>query len=343
MQTDEMKYVLYLAVNQVNGKKYVGFTGRKLAVRKAQHEHDTIRRNSQLYFHCAIRKYGVESFKWYVIGWSADAEDIKAQEIANIKFYKGVGEELYNTTDGGDGLTNPSPEVRAKLAANGRRLAESGHCARIAAMGGRANVESGHLARMRELPQTKVAQRANGRAVGRKAVESGHIQALGIKQGRANVESGHLRKVCTREVQIKGGRVGGRISGRKHKENKTGIFAPGIAAMGGRVGGRKTVANGTGIHGLTPNERLAACSKGGRAGVESGHVARMRELPQTKAAQHACGRGAVESGQLASICAMGGRVGGHTRWHVSRNIVKLDCKLCNPNAVQISETQAVAA
>jgi hypothetical protein len=33
MQTDEMKYVLYLAVNQVNGKKYVGFTGRKLAVR----------------------------------------------------------------------------------------------------------------------------------------------------------------------------------------------------------------------------------------------------------------------------------------------------------------------
>jgi hypothetical protein len=225
--TDEMKYVLYLAVNQVNEKKYVGFTGKKLVRRKYQHEHEALRKNSQKYFHRAIRKYGSEFFKWYVIGWSADVEDIKSQEVVHIKFYKSLGGKLYNMTDGGDGHTNPTPEVRAKMFAQGR-------------INGLANVASGHLARVRELPQSAAARRRN---------------------------------------------------------------------------------------------------------VESGHLARIRELPQTKAAQRATGRisgrKAVESGQLASICAMGGRVSNHKRNHVLRNIVKLDCILCNPTN-QIS-TQAVAA
>jgi group I intron endonuclease len=117
MQTNETKYVLYLAVNQVNGKKYVGLTGRKLMARKSRHEQDA-RANSQQYFHRAIRKYGAESFKWYVVGWSADSEDIKSQEVAHIKFYKSLREELYNMTDGGDGTTNPAPETRVKLVAS---------------------------------------------------------------------------------------------------------------------------------------------------------------------------------------------------------------------------------
>lgn len=222
MQPDEMKYVLYLAVNQVNGKKYVGFTSRGLERCKAQHERDS-QRGEKRYLCNAIRKYGSDSFRWCVVGWSTDAEDIKSQEIAHIEFYKSLGEDLYNMTDGGDGALNPSPEVRVKMSAGGRKHVESGHLASIAGMGGRATNESTN------------GRKGNG---GRKAAESGQIQALG-KSGI-------------------GGRISGRIVGRQN----------------------------------------------------------------------------AESGQVHEAL--------HVRWHVKRNIVKLDCKLCNPNAAQISE-KAIAA
>ena len=42
---------------------------------------------------------------------------------------------------------------------------------------------------------------------------------------------------CNRELAVKAGRVGGVASGNQHKENDTGVCAPGVAAKGGRVGG----------------------------------------------------------------------------------------------------------
>jgi hypothetical protein len=294
MQTDEMKYIVYVAINQLDGKKYVGFTKRGLERRKAIHERDALA-NSPLYFHRAIRKYGPESFKWYIVGWSASDADIKSQEIAHIKFYKSVGEELYNMTGGGEGVTNSTPEVRAKQAASGRI---SGHIG--GRISGRMNVESGHLTRI-----TTPESCAKGGRI------SGHIQ------GRKGVESGHLARI------------------RELPQSK--------AAQ--RASGLRAVESGQLARITTPE----SCAKGGRAGIESGHLTRIRELPQTKAAQRANGLKQVarmlELPQTrAAQHAFGhrGHLGRHVRWHENRGLVKLDCKLCNPNVAQIS-TQAVAA
>ena len=100
----------------------------------------------------------------------------------------------------------------------------------------------------------------------------------------------------------------------------------------------------------------------GRIAVQRGEMDRIRNLPQTKAAQHEVGRvnGAiqgrkmVQSGQLAYIrtlpqsktgCRLGGhtqgrkntesghlatvqRIGRHIRWHINRGIFSSACVLC---------------
>lgn len=81
---------------------------------------------------------------------------------------------------------------------------------------GHKNVKSGEFTRIRELPQTKAAQRENGRKLGRK-----------------NVESGQLASVAS---------LGGKIAGRKAVEN--GVDFAALGRIGGRISGRKAVENG---------------------------------------------------------------------------------------------------
>jgi hypothetical protein len=107
------------------------------------------------------------------------------------------------------------------------------------------------------------------------------------------------------------------------------------------------------------------CRVGGLATTESGQLAKIRELPKTKAAQREVGRNnvesghlarisskggrkgglvsgriAVESGHLASIAASGGRAAGrivgHNRWHLARNQGNPRCELCSEQSLVIA-------
>jgi hypothetical protein len=93
-------------------------------------------------------------------------------------------------------------------------------------------VETGQLDSIRDLPQTKEAQRKTGLIRGRKAVESGllaRMQSMGGRiggringpingriNGRKAVESGQLAS-----IRSKGGHIGGHINGHKNAENGT--------------------------------------------------------------------------------------------------------------------------
>ena len=55
--------LIYVATNIVNNKRYVGKTTYSLELRMYQHINDT-NKGSQLDFHKAIRKYGVDAFIW---------------------------------------------------------------------------------------------------------------------------------------------------------------------------------------------------------------------------------------------------------------------------------------
>jgi group I intron endonuclease len=100
-----MKYswLVYRAVNSVNGKFYIGHT-RNLERRKSAHHNDA-RSGSRFPFHAAIRKHGWESFEFSVLTWFATETEAKAAERRIIAVSGAQDRSIgYNVADGGDGI-----------------------------------------------------------------------------------------------------------------------------------------------------------------------------------------------------------------------------------------------
>ncbi len=98
-----MKFgVVYKATNKVNDKVYIGQTLYPLNIRISQHKHEANRKYKNSHFYKAIRKYGIESFEWSILGEYA-IDKLNKAEIKMIErfdsFYNG-----YNLTIGGDGV-----------------------------------------------------------------------------------------------------------------------------------------------------------------------------------------------------------------------------------------------
>lgn len=105
---------VYLAINLVNKKKYVGYTSKSLKERKLGHL-KKVKSGSKLLFHRAIRKYGEEKFTW--ISFYTHKCEIKLQEkeIQLIKSFNCKSPNGYNLTDGGGGLVGCTLETREKI------------------------------------------------------------------------------------------------------------------------------------------------------------------------------------------------------------------------------------
>jgi hypothetical protein len=121
-----------------------------------------------------------------------------------------------------------------------------------------------------------------------------------------------------------------RTRGYKSAIEGTGVCAPGMAAKGGRKGGpvagRKAIPRLAAIR--TPEHQSKAGRAAGRKAVESGEWDRIRNLPQTKAAQSKTGKKLgdrmAKTGRLPELSLMGN----HVQWHVNRGVVEPDCPLC---------------
>ncbi|MBR3747993.1 MAG: GIY-YIG nuclease family protein [Selenomonadaceae bacterium] len=105
--------VVYLILNKINGKRYVGQTVQALKTRFNEH----VRKKDNTLISNAIRKYGRENFYCGVIKSCASKAELDYWEkffIAVLKSKKPYG---YNLTDGGEGFVGyrHSPEVLAKI------------------------------------------------------------------------------------------------------------------------------------------------------------------------------------------------------------------------------------
>ncbi len=106
--------VIYLITNTVNGKVYVGLTTQTLSARWTGHLGEA-RRGAKTSLHCAIRKYGADSFTRREIHEANSKEELLALEIAEIAEYRSTEPEFgYNLTYGGEGV-RASPEAAEKL------------------------------------------------------------------------------------------------------------------------------------------------------------------------------------------------------------------------------------
>lgn len=106
--------IIYCATNKTNGMRYVGKTACGLQKRKRNHESDA-RKDSRLYFHRAIKKYGADGFTWDVIYRSDNETELNRMEKNFIRMFKSTERDKgYNLTHGGEGCI-PNEETRAKL------------------------------------------------------------------------------------------------------------------------------------------------------------------------------------------------------------------------------------
>lgn len=115
--------IVYKVTNTVNNKVYIGKTVQTLKRRIAQHKHDSLKKDSQTKFHRAIRKYGLESFKWEVVCECDSNKELCEKEIYMIHLYDSI-KNGYNITKGGEGVYGfkHSEETKSKTSKSRKGL-----------------------------------------------------------------------------------------------------------------------------------------------------------------------------------------------------------------------------
>ena len=123
MKNLRKSFVVYMATNTINGKRYVGATSRGLSVRRSKHFGDAKgKRPGCRVFNAAIRKYGADAFTWKVLATLSSHDEMMIEEVRVIR--KMAPE--YNITSGGRGMIGiqRTPEWTEKIASalRGRKL-----------------------------------------------------------------------------------------------------------------------------------------------------------------------------------------------------------------------------
>lgn len=104
--------IIYKIENKINGKVYIGLTTKSLE--KRLNEHVTGKKKTSLIGN-ALKKYKLDSFSVNVIDVAFFKEDLCGKEKQLIIFYNCKHPNGYNLTDGGEGLLNPTQEIRDKI------------------------------------------------------------------------------------------------------------------------------------------------------------------------------------------------------------------------------------
>lgn len=119
--------LVYLLVNRINNKVYVGKTEKSLAQRLRQHKCLALTTNSQYYIHRAIRKYGFDNFEIEVLEDDiSDPVYLNKREISWISYFESDNAKYgYNLTAGGEGQ-RANNETREKIRqANKKSMAKN--------------------------------------------------------------------------------------------------------------------------------------------------------------------------------------------------------------------------
>jgi group I intron endonuclease len=185
-----MGAIVYIAVNLTTGHRYVGVTSRSLARRRYEHEWFALNERGKCpKFHAALRKYGVDSFRWSALEEHATFEEASTAEARLISEFA----PEYNLTSGGEGTPGlrRSPEYRA---------------AKSAAMKGRKHRQEVVEARREKLIGQK--RSAAGRENIRLAMVGRHVpNDIRVRMSEAHRGIGHADEVKARMSHERTGRA----------------------------------------------------------------------------------------------------------------------------------------
>jgi len=93
--------IIYQVINQINSKRYIGKTCKDLSEPKHRHFMNA-KQDRGFYLSNAIRKYGFNNFKFFILDSSAKSN----QELIDLeKEYIKARKPEYNMTSGGEGFS----------------------------------------------------------------------------------------------------------------------------------------------------------------------------------------------------------------------------------------------
>jgi group I intron endonuclease len=166
---------LYKATSRTTGKSYIGYTSKTLEWRKRYHKYYVHKYNA--HFQHAIIKYGFDDFQWSIICESNNIELLKYLEKRLIEKFNLI-EDGYNSTSGGDGVTNPSIETRQK-----QRMGRLGYKASLETKKKQSLAKIGHKLcvgrKASDITRKKMSEAANRRW---QNLESRQKAAMNTKQ-----------------------------------------------------------------------------------------------------------------------------------------------------------------
>lgn len=110
------KCIIYCITNIVNKKQYIGRTMQTFKKRMLGHLYDAQIKNSMYAIHCAIRKYGEESFTASILEICKSFDELREKEVHYIKLHDSFLNG-YNMTLGGEGIVGfrHSEDVKLKI------------------------------------------------------------------------------------------------------------------------------------------------------------------------------------------------------------------------------------
>ena len=119
----ERNYVVYMHINTINNKKYIGITGQNPPSKRWCSSTGSY--NSNRYFYNAIKKYKWKNFKHEIILQNLTKQEAEIFEIELIKFYKTTNSKHgYNLANGGEANGKHTEESKRKMSETKRNNAK---------------------------------------------------------------------------------------------------------------------------------------------------------------------------------------------------------------------------
>lgn len=137
--------IIYKVTNGENDMSYIGQTTKSLEKRKKVHV--IMCNHTDLYFHRALKKYGIDNFKWEIIKRCKNKDDLDHWEKYFIIKNKTKIPNGYNMTSGGEGtldiIITDAKRKKLRMAHLGKKLSKQ-HRERISisGLGRKASEES---------------------------------------------------------------------------------------------------------------------------------------------------------------------------------------------------------
>lgn len=108
--------IIYKAINNINGKIYIGQTVNTLEYRANQHLRETKNnKKKNTYFHNAIQKYGFENFTFEEIDSANSLEELNEKEQYWISYYNSTDKDIGYNLDSGGKNCSKSESTKRKI------------------------------------------------------------------------------------------------------------------------------------------------------------------------------------------------------------------------------------